>query len=190
MKIVSGAYGGRRLIVPKNKDIRPTTDKVRGAIFNMLGSRGCVDGAHVLDAFCGTGALGIEALSRGAAHCTFMDKARTSLDLTRQNIEALGIEDSDVIFGDATRAINAKPAQGFDLILLDPPYKKGLLPMAINAIIQAGALSDDAWVMCETERSCEILGRDGLSIDAEKIYGEVKVTLLHYTASLSDHTAI
>lgn len=91
MKIVAGKYGGRRLLTPKNRDIRPTSDKVRGAIFNMLASRGALEGAVVLDAFCGTGALGLEALSRGAEHCMFIDKSRTSLALTRENANVFGV---------------------------------------------------------------------------------------------------
>ena len=92
MRIVAGRYGGRKLMVPKGRDIRPTSDKVRGAVFNMLDSRGAVQGALVLDAFCGTGALGFEALSRGARHCTFIDKNSESLKLCRANAQALGAE--------------------------------------------------------------------------------------------------
>ena len=88
MRIVAGQYGGRRLEVPKGRDIRPTSDKVRGAIFNALRSRGAVEHARVLDAFCGTGALGLEALSQGAAH---LDKSRESLELARRNAAALGL---------------------------------------------------------------------------------------------------
>ncbi len=91
MRIVAGQYGGRRLEVPKGRDIRPTSDKVRGAIFNALRSRGAVENARVLDAFCGTGALGLEALSQGAAHCTFLDKAKDSLALAKVNAQALGL---------------------------------------------------------------------------------------------------
>ncbi len=91
MRIVAGQYGGRRLEVPKGRDIRPTSDKVRGAIFNALRSRGAVEEARVLDVFCGTGALGLEALSQGAAHCTFMDKARESLELAKRNAQNLGV---------------------------------------------------------------------------------------------------
>ena len=73
MRIVAGIYGGRKLIVPKGRDIRPTSDKIRGAVMNMLRSRDAVEGAHVIDAFCGTGALGLEAMSQGAASCLFVD---------------------------------------------------------------------------------------------------------------------
>ncbi|MGB3213195.1 MAG: RsmD family RNA methyltransferase, partial [Alphaproteobacteria bacterium] len=90
MRIVSGKYGGRKIEVPKGDSIRPTSDKVRGAIFNILVSRGAVSGANVLDAFCGTGAMGLEALSRGADSCVFMDIHKPSLDVTRQNIMNLG----------------------------------------------------------------------------------------------------
>ena len=86
MRIVAGQWGGRRLIEPRGRDIRPTSDKVRGAVFNMLRGYGAVEGACVLDAFCGSGALGLEALSQGAHSCVFADKDRASLDLARRNV--------------------------------------------------------------------------------------------------------
>ncbi len=89
MRIVSGRHGGRRLQVPKNNKIRPTSDKIRGAIFNMLSAREAIDDAHVLDGFCGTGALGLEALSRGAAQALFIDTSKASLSLARENVSAL-----------------------------------------------------------------------------------------------------
>ena len=92
MRIVSGLYGGRKIQAPKGRMVRPTTDKVRGAVFNMLQSRGLVDDAVVLDAFCGTGGMGLEALSRGAHSCTFVDSARDSLVCVKENISSLGAE--------------------------------------------------------------------------------------------------
>ena len=91
MRIVSGQYSGRKLEVPKGRDIRPTSDKVRGAVFNALRSRGAVEDEKVLDAFCGSGALGLEALSQGASSCTFVDKSRHSLELAQRNAKALGL---------------------------------------------------------------------------------------------------
>ncbi|MEM7680297.1 MAG: RsmD family RNA methyltransferase, partial [Pseudomonadota bacterium] len=125
MRIVAGLYGGRRLQVPKNRDIRPTSDKVRGAIFNALASRGVVDGVRVLDLFCGTGALGLEALSRGAVYCTFVDKVRESLDLAKANTASLGADElAAFLLQDATK-ISDMP-EPYDLVFLDPPYGKDL----------------------------------------------------------------
>ncbi len=154
MRIVSGIYGGRRLIVPKGRDIRPTSDKVRGAVFNMLRSRGAVEGAQVLDVFCGTGALGLEAISQGAAFCTFIDKNRDPLDLARQNAQALGAEvQARFILKDA-----AKPGQKPEdiapaaLAFLDPPYKLGLVVPALAALHGGGWLAEGAVVVIEAEK--------------------------------------
>lgn len=104
MRIISGKYGGRRLDVPKGRDIRPTSDKVRGSIFNALISRADIEGTQVMDLFCGTGALGLEALSRGAERCLFVDKAKDSLTLARQNAADLDEEiQADFILSDATK---------------------------------------------------------------------------------------
>ena len=102
MRIVSGKYGGRVLKTPRDDAIRPTSDKVRGAMFNALRSRMDFEGVHVLDCFCGTGALGLEALSQGAASCRFVDLNRSSLDLAKDNAAALGVE-AEFILQDVTK---------------------------------------------------------------------------------------
>ena len=133
MRIVSGIYGGRKLQVPRGKDIRPTSDKVRGAMFNVLRGFDAVDGSRVLDAFCGSGALGLEALSQGAAHVTFCDKSRVSLDLAKENAGALGCaEHSDFILKDALK-IDAE-AGPYDLAFLDPPYGQNLIPKIVTTL--------------------------------------------------------
>jgi 16S rRNA (guanine966-N2)-methyltransferase len=104
MRIVAGKYGSRILKAPSSDAVRPTSDKLRGAIFNILRSRGVLDGAWAMDCFCGTGALGIEALSQGAEHCVFVDNARASFDLAKENAAALKIGDeAEFIFRDATK---------------------------------------------------------------------------------------
>ena len=128
MRIVGGAHSGRKLSVPKSNDIRPTSDKVRGAIFNALDARGAVNGARVLDAFCGSGALGLEALSRGAAHVTFWDNDSRSLALAKENAASLGVV-SDCVFQkrDALKSPDPKPGEVFDLVFMDPPYRKNMI---------------------------------------------------------------
>lgn len=183
MRIVSGLYRGRKIVAPKGVLVRPTTDKVRGAIFNMLQSRGLVEGANVLDCFCGTGGMGLEALSRGAAFCTFVDSARESLFCTRENISSLGVEgQARVLAADVLkiphRTDDTPPA---DMAFFDPPYEKGLLVPALEKVLKGGWLAGDAYVVCEVEKRFS----DGLppsfSILDDRAYGEVRLFLLQLT---------
>ena len=134
MRVVSGEARGRRLVAPAGQDTRPTTDRVRESMFNALESLEAVAGATVLDLFAGSGALGIEALSRGAARCTFVEHDRAALAAVRANLEATGLAGrAEVVSGDAHRALTSFSAAGrrFDLALLDPPYARhGLAPGA------------------------------------------------------------
>lgn len=134
------------MVTPAGRDTRPTTDRVREATFNALGSLGLVEGARVLDLFAGSGALGIEALSRGASHCTFVDDDRRAVEAVRANLATCDLADrATVVRGDATtflRSIEDRP--GLDLALLDPPYAfdgwaalLGALPVA-HAVIESG----------------------------------------------------
>jgi 16S rRNA (guanine966-N2)-methyltransferase len=119
VRIVAGEFGSRRIAVPPGRDVRPTADRAREAVFAALGT---IDGAAVLDAFAGSGALGLEALSRGAATCVFVERAPRSLEVLRANIRALGVEErARVERGDALRYLGAG-GRSFDLVLLDPPY--------------------------------------------------------------------
>lgn len=183
MRIVAGRYGGRKLSVPKNNDIRPTSDKIRGAIFNMLASRGAIIGANVLDGFCGTGALGLEALSRGAAHCTFSDKSRESLDLARLNAENFDAMDSSLFsLRDAQKIIQRRDNEdAYGLIFLDPPYDKGFIQPCLQALQAGDWFSNDCWIVCETERKAEFVLSSEFNIDLEKIYGATKVSLIRYS---------
>ena len=121
MRVVAGELGGRTLVTPDGEDTRPTSERVREAIFNSLFSLDAIDGARVIDLFAGSGALGIEALSRGADHATFVEQDRAALDALRENITTLGLgPDSSVIAGDGVRFLT--PTADYDLVLLDPPY--------------------------------------------------------------------
>lgn len=122
MRVVAGELRGRRINAPLGKKTRPTTDKAREATFNALGSLGVVVGARVVDAFAGSGALGIEALSRGAEHCTFIERDREALEVLRENLETLGLVDrSTVVRGDAMTNIGL--VRNASLVLADPPYE-------------------------------------------------------------------
>ncbi len=168
-------------MVPKGRDIRPTSDKIRGAVFNMLASRGGVDGVRVLDAYCGSGALGLEALSRGAAHVTFFDKSRESLSLARDNASMLCDEEGCRF--DVRDSSKLPPFQGeeaYNLIFLDPPYHKGLIDLSLISLCQGGWLAPEAWIVCESERSAELSLPSNVVLVHEKIYGEIKISLLQY----------
>lgn len=121
MRVVAGDLRGRRIEAPVSEATRPTTDKVREAVFNALGSLGVIDGASILDLFAGTGAMGIEALSRGADHCVFVEKDRDALRILRSNIDNLGLAGrSTVIAGDAV-TVGAQQ-RSVDVVIADPPY--------------------------------------------------------------------
>jgi 16S rRNA (guanine966-N2)-methyltransferase len=121
LRIVGGQFGGRRLVVPKDKRVRPTADRVREAWMSILGQ--ALDQARVVDLFAGSGALGLEALSRGASTTTFVELNPPSLKALEQNIEALGVGSMVTVHrGDAVRFAERLPAQGFDIALADPPY--------------------------------------------------------------------
>ncbi|TRZ71753.1 MAG: 16S rRNA (guanine(966)-N(2))-methyltransferase RsmD [Actinobacteria bacterium] len=122
MRVVAGELRGRRINAPLGKKTRPTTDKAREATFNALGSLGAVVGARVIDAYAGSGALGIEALSRGAEHCTFIERDREALEVLRENLETLGlINRSTVVRGDVLT--NIALVRNASLVLADPPYE-------------------------------------------------------------------
>lgn len=192
MRIHAGQYRGRVLNAPKNNNIRPTSDKIRGAVFNALGSRGLVQGSFVLDGFCGTGALGLEALSQGASHAVFIDKSRESLALCRQNVSALGAEqNAELLLKDSTK-LPPKPDHiiARDLIFLDPPYDKDMIAPSIQAIINQGWSADRACFMIECEKrfspdlaainAC-LTGAANFTCNFEKIYGDTKIMFIAYT---------
>lgn len=152
MRIISGLWKGKRLVAPLGETTRPTSERARQALFDMLwhaswGGREVVDGAVVLDAFAGTGALGLEALSRGAARATFIEKDRAALISLRANIASCKAEAAHVIAGDATKP--PRPIQPATLIFLDPPYGAGLLAPALEALDKAGWIAPGALLCTE-----------------------------------------
>lgn len=179
MRIVSGIYGGRRLASPADGSIRPTSDKIRGAIFNALLSRIDIEGVRVLDVFCGSGALGLEALSRGAAHCIFVDSSRTSLALTRENAGSLDVENAEFIRSEAAalRECKADPAE---LVFLDPPYDKGLAVPALQALHDGEWLAQGAVCVLEVEAQFGDVLPEAYSVLNEKAYGTTRVLYLAY----------
>ena len=153
MKVTFGKFGGRKLIDNKYDHIRPTADMVKQAIFNKLAEK--IDGARVLDLFCGTGALGIEALSRGADKVIFADKDRRSVEFTRANLKNFNIE-ARVICADFVDALKLLKGEKFDIILLDPPYKGGLYEKALHSISLNEVLEKGGVIVCEHEKGEKI----------------------------------
>lgn len=176
MRIIAGIYGGRRLSVPKDQAVRPTTDRVREALFSALTNRLTFSNAIVLDAFAGTGALGLEALSRGAQAATFMDTAPSSLKLVKDNIANLKADNATALRLDATKPKPwTKPPH--NLLFLDPPYGKGLVPLALTALTAQGWLSDDALAVIETDRREDITLPNGWALVDERRYGDTQIML-------------
>lgn len=153
MRIVAGAWRGRSLAAPPGDATRPTADRVRQALFDMLthapwAGPDAVRGVQVLDAFAGTGALGLEALSRGALHATFIERDRAALAALRANVAAVGAA-ATVLAADALRP---PPGMPCGLVFLDPPYDQGLVPRALAALRDAGWIAPGALVVAELSR--------------------------------------
>jgi 16S rRNA (guanine966-N2)-methyltransferase len=152
MRIVGGRLRGRVLAAPRSQTIRPTADRLREALFNILlhGYGDPLTGARVLDLFAGTGALGLEALSRGAVFALFIDEGAEARALLRENVATLGLGGSTRIFRrDATKLGDARPIEPFSLIFLDPPYGKGLAEKALGSAQAGGWLAPDALIVVE-----------------------------------------
>lgn len=178
LRLLAGQHRGRRLTAPEGLTTRPTAERVRQALFDMLwhapwAGRELVEGAKVLDAFAGTGALGLEALSRGAGHASFFEKDRAALAALRANIAATGEEAAcRVIAGDVLRPPRA--AQPATLILLDPPYGQDLIPRALAALRDAGWIAPGALIAAELGKA------DPLPMEpiAERSHGAARLVFL------------
>lgn len=186
MRITGGLYGGRVLQPPKDMRVRPTSDKVRQAIFNILNARSAVRDATVLDGFCGTGALGLEALSWGASCCTFIDKSRTSLELCRKNHAALKIDAqcSFILKDCAKPGLKQADIAAANLVFLDPPYKQDLVRQALEGLIPLGWIAKDAMVLIETEKNYDPapLAALGYQVEMVRDYGDTRIALLRTEA--------
>lgn len=177
MRIIAGQWRGRPLLAPAGDATRPTADRTREALFSMLLSRlGSFEGLKVADICAGTGALGLEALSRGAAHCTFVERDRTAIEALRANIAKLG---DAAITGSEVRPIAAESFAGgpFDLVLIDPPYGTGLGQKLLPKI----ALAPGGWVSIETAKQEEVTA-PGFTVEAERVHGKARITLLRSAA--------
>lgn len=177
MRIISGQWRGKPLAVPKGEATRPTADRVRETLFNMLASRlGSLEGLSVVDLFAGSGALGLEALSRGAEHCLFVEQDADALAALRKNIASLGAQARATIRAGSVMALG--PAQTPpDLIFLDPPYGSGAGAVALHRLLRLGWLGSASWAVLETGRK-EDVALDGFAVESERQVGKAKLTFL------------
>ncbi len=178
MRIVGGEFRGRVLLSPEGRVTRPTADRVREALFNILTGGDDLDGITVLDVFAGTGALGCEALSRGAAHVAFIENDPAALAVIGENIKKLGVADrASVLRLDATKP--AKAAKPFDLVMLDAPYRSGLAGAAILALDNMGWLAKDPTITVEVAAAepFKAPGKD-FEITDERKYGAARVVFV------------
>ena len=186
MRITGGALRGRNLATPKDERVRPTSDKVRQAMFNILmhndfGIGFTLDGARVADIFAGTGALGIEAISHGASFCLFVDDSAESRGIIRENVEAFGLTGASKIWRrDATDLgpINTGSGGPFDLVFLDPPYRKSLMVPALASLLYGGWLAPGALVIAETAEDEPAVDAPGYRQLDSRIYGDTRVEFL------------
>jgi 16S rRNA (guanine966-N2)-methyltransferase len=180
VRIIAGRFRGRALAALGKGDagahLRPTSDRVRESLFSVLTGLGAIDGARVLDLFAGTGALGLEALSRGASHVTMVENGRVALGLIARNIALTGsAEETTVIRRDAAKP-GANPGPACDLVFLDPPYGRGLGEKALAAARAGGWIAPGALVVWE--ESAAIPAPEGFAVQDSRKYGDTFVTLL------------
>jgi len=175
MRIISGQWRGRPLVAPKGDATRPTGDRTRETLFSMLTSRiGSFEGLAVGDFFAGSGALGFEALSRGAASCLFVEQDKAALDAIRANGDRLGIR-PDIRAGSV---LSLGPAgKPLDLIFMDPPYQSGAGQVALDKLARLGWATPASWISIETDRREDVAVK-GFAIDAVRDVGKARLTLL------------
>jgi 16S rRNA (guanine966-N2)-methyltransferase len=181
MRIVGGRWRGRALTAPKSAAIRPTADRLRESLFNILvhAYGDPITGARVLDLFAGTGALGFEALSRGAAFALFVDDGIEARALLRQNVEALGAAGGTRIFRrDATKLGPAHPVEPFSLVFADPPYGKGLGEKALVSMREGGWFAQDALIVIEESADAAFVAPAGFEVVERRRYDDTEFLFL------------
>ena len=181
MRVVGGRLKGRNLASPASRDIRPTADRLREAIFNILihAYDDPMENARVLDLFAGTGALGIEAISRGAKFALFVDNGAEARALMRDNVEALGLGGVTKVYRrDATNLGPAHPMEPFSLVFLDPPYAKGLADKALISLRDGGWLTSAALLVVEEAKAAAFKGPEGFAELERRAYDDTEFVLL------------
>ena len=177
MRIVGGIYRRRNIIYPDDAEhIRPTKDRIREAIFSALGD---LDGYKGLDLYSGSGAMGIEGLSRGCKFMTFVDNNKVAIDTTKKNIENLGIKNAEVLFKNDFDALDIfiEKKQKFDIVFLDPPYQKGQYEKVVDTLINKDLLEENAIIVMESDHDI-IVNEQYFKKRRDYKYGEIKVAIL------------
>ncbi len=177
MRIIAGQWRSRPLVAPKGDGTRPTADRTRETLFSMLNSRlGSFDELSVLDLFAGSGALGLEALSRGAAACTFVEQDRPALTALEKNINTLGANAQCDVRTSSVLSLG-RAIKPFDLVMIDAPYRTGAGSVALDKLGRLGWFAPSAWISIETDRS-ETIDAKGYITDTIRDVGKARLTLL------------
>lgn len=183
MRIIAGQFRGRNLTTVGKGDagahLRPTTDRVRESLFNVLSHLDVIPNARVLDLFAGTGALGLETLSRGAAHVTFVDDGRIAGSLIRKNIDLTQSREQTTLIRRDARRLEKCASDPFDLVFLDPPYGKELGEIALNQCVKGNWLAKDAFVVWEESKPVAV--PDGFELQNVRKYGDTHISLMWWT---------
>jgi 16S rRNA (guanine966-N2)-methyltransferase len=178
MRVITGRAKGRRLLAPKSKRIRPALDQVKEAVFNILFD---VRDTSVLDLFAGTGSMGIEALSRGASHATFVDDFISAIVLIKKNLERCGFKDHAAVIKSPVRAAIrrlSKLGKKFDIVFVDPPYLKNLVRPSLEALSQSPIVGPGSIIIVEHHPKEEVGEMEGLEITDSRRYGQTSITFL------------
>ena len=179
MRIIAGEWRGRPIEAPPGMGTRPTADRLRETLFSMLLSRlGSFEGLRVADLFAGSGALGLEALSRGAASATFVDSDANAIQAIRRNLQSLGVADRATVIPGS--ALSLRAGQAYDLIFADPPYSPGSGSAVVEAVAQAEWLAPGGWISVETARGDAVAARRYV-IDTVRDSGRARLTLLRHS---------
>lgn len=174
MRVITGTARGRKLATLEGADVRPTTDMVKEAMFSIIQFE--VEGARVLDLFSGSGQLGIEALSRGAAYCTFVDQSRRSQEVTRENLQTTGLHKNSKVTAMDAASFLGSTRETFDIALLDPPYDKGILNDLLPKV--AEKMAEHGAIICESRNHEQLPERAGDFVMKKAYrYGQIKLTL-------------
>jgi 16S rRNA (guanine966-N2)-methyltransferase len=185
MRIIAGEWRGRKLAAPKGDGTRPTADRARETLFAMLTSRlGDFEGLQVADLFAGSGALGLEALSRGADHCLFVEQDRAAVDVIRANITALGAQARTRVETGSVMQLRAT-AKPLDLILADPPYQSGAGEVALDRLLRLGWIGPETLIAVETGFKEDVVVK-GLTLEADRRVGKGKLSLMRLAPADTD----
>ncbi|MBI4030101.1 MAG: 16S rRNA (guanine(966)-N(2))-methyltransferase RsmD [Proteobacteria bacterium] len=180
MRIAAGEFRSRKIVAPPGDDIRPTSDMMRQVIFNMLQKYGLPADAIVLDAFCGTGALGLEALSRGAASCVFIDKSRKSIDCCRENIASLKVDGKTRTVHRDVLTPGSAEAPPASLVFLDPPYRKDFIAPALAALAACGWIAPGAVCVAEAEEGACPAAPEEFALLNSRSHGGTEIFFYRY----------